>query len=102
MAACTPGIEIISRDRASAYAEAARRAAPGVVQVADRWHLLQNLSEALRYALEPHHRLLSQVAAQVTEADRPAPSTECPSPVENASATRRERSRERRHASINN
>lgn len=57
-----PGTEIISRDRASAYAEAARKAAPAAVQVADRWHLLRNLSEALRQTLEPHHRMLTLAA----------------------------------------
>lgn len=40
-----PGTEIISRDRGGIYAEAARRAAPHAVQIADRWHLLRNLSE---------------------------------------------------------
>ncbi len=50
-----PGVEIVSRDRASAYAEAARAGAPGAVQVADRWHLLRSLSEALEAALGPHH-----------------------------------------------
>jgi transposase len=58
-----PGTQIISRDRASAYAEAARRAAPKAVQIADRWHLLNNLSEALRTALEPHRRDMTQAAA---------------------------------------
>jgi transposase len=47
-----PGIEIVSRDRASLYAEAVDRAAPHAIQVADRWHLLRNLSEALAGAAE--------------------------------------------------
>lgn len=60
-----PGIEIVSRDRASLYAEAATRATPNAVQVADRWHLLRNLSEALVSALAPHHRAIDQAARAV-------------------------------------
>jgi transposase len=64
-----PGTEIVSRDRASAYAEATRRAAPQAVQIADRWHLMRNMSEALRTALEPHHRVLKHFASAYDLAD---------------------------------
>ncbi|GAC1359433.1 MAG: ISL3 family transposase [Ktedonobacteraceae bacterium] len=42
-----PSIEIISRDRASEYATAARKSASQAIQVADRWHLAKNLTESL-------------------------------------------------------
>jgi transposase len=42
-----PGIEIITRDRASSYSTAIDSISPNTVQVADRFHLLMNLSDAL-------------------------------------------------------
>jgi transposase len=67
------GTGVVSRDRASLYAQAATTAAPQAVQVANRWHLLHNLSEALFGALVPHHRLLVEAAlASASKTDAPA------------------------------
>lgn len=43
-----PKIRLVARDRASAYASAINTVLPNCVQVADRFHLLQNLLEHLR------------------------------------------------------
>jgi transposase len=58
-----PGVEIISRDRASCYSEGAKEGAPDAIQIADRWHLLKNLGDALKRMLEKHHAEL-RIAAK--------------------------------------
>jgi transposase len=37
-----PGIKIISRDRGGGYGEAVAKALPDAIQIADRWHLMEN------------------------------------------------------------
>jgi transposase len=49
-----PGIELVSRDRSSSYSQAATEASSKAQQVADRWHLLKNVREAIERLLERH------------------------------------------------
>jgi transposase len=73
-----PEIEIISRDRGDEYIKGATDGAPQAVQVADRWHLLVNLREALLRALDRHHALVLEAAKVVAarqESKRPAVET---------------------------
>lgn len=62
-----PGAEIICRDRASAYTKAVREAAPDALEVADRWHLLQNLCAAVEKTCHQHRNCLRKHAEQATE-----------------------------------
>jgi transposase len=48
-------------DRAKAYKEGASRGCPEAIQVADRFHLLQNLAQMLEVVLNQHRTLLKNV-----------------------------------------
>jgi transposase len=70
-----PEIEILSRDRWASFAEAATETVPRAKQVADRWHLLKNVREALERFLD---RYAGKIAAAFTV---PAPPVQAPAPT---------------------
>jgi len=95
-----PGVEIISRDRAGAYAEGATQGAPQALQVADRWHLLKNLSDALSRVLEQYRRALQQLTHPVCVAEPltdVATELESPARLSPAAAARVRQRREHRY-----
>jgi hypothetical protein len=57
-----PGVEVLSRDRSKAYKSAMDKAAPEALQVADRFHLVKNLSETLEIALGSYRAELKAAA----------------------------------------
>ena len=57
-----PEIRIVSRDRGGGYGEAAARALPEAIQVADRWHLMENASTAF---LDAVRRSMRQIRTAI-------------------------------------
>jgi transposase len=72
-----PELRILTRDRDAIYASVVREERPDVAQVADRWHLVQNLGKALRDLAERHpavveeKRLVHPPRAQQAPSARP-------------------------------
>jgi transposase len=74
-----PGVEVITRDRWAASAQAANEGAPKAKRVADRWHLLKNLREAVERVLDRLSPQITKLVRQTTPAEGTASS---PAPAE--------------------
>jgi transposase len=61
-----PGIRVVSRDRGGGYGEAAGKVLPGAVQVADRWHLMENASTAFLDAVRQSMRAIRATIGATT------------------------------------
>jgi hypothetical protein len=61
-----PGIKVVSRDRGGGYSEAAARALPEAIQVADRWHLMENASSAFLDAVRKSMRAIRSAIGSTT------------------------------------
>ncbi len=53
-----PSITIIARDRGAGFVQAATQGRPEAVQVADRWHLMENASAAFLGAIKQSMRMI--------------------------------------------
>jgi len=101
-------VEVITRDRSKAYADGARQGAPTATQVADRFHLLQNLAEALARMFNTHGPALQAVneARSRTPMTRPDGTVvvpipaASPSPMAQAQAAHSRSRRVARHEQI--
>ena len=75
-----PGVEVVSRDRSAAYAQAATEGASQAEQVADRWHLLKNLREAVERVLERHSTVVDAALKATETPTEPAQVAAVPEP----------------------
>jgi transposase len=69
--AAHPHVEVVSRDRGKTYIDGATSGTPQATQVADRWHIISNLGDAVETFLIRTHIGLSDGKASLEECQKP-------------------------------
>lgn len=90
------GIEIAVRDRASSYADALSTAVPEAIQVADRFHLVRNVGDALKEVVDRQSWALPEPAPLPVSVCVPEPAPEVtptPTPLPEQRLSRAQRRR---------
>ncbi|UAN34282.1 ISL3 family transposase [Enterobacter sp. JBIWA005] len=92
-----PEIQVVSRDRGGIYSMAAREGAPQARQVADRWHLLKNIGDALERMMYRHMPLIRLVASELSPKKSPEPESSVPVPTLRRPERLKQQTRNKRH-----
>ena len=62
-----PTVAVVCRDRSALYADGIRRGAPSAVQIVDRFHLVQNLRDAVETCLHDQQPALQAAAVRTAQ-----------------------------------
>jgi transposase len=68
-----PSVEVVGRDRSETYAAGVTAGAPEAIQVADRWHILKNLREAIEQELAQRRAQIARHTLDESQETKGAP-----------------------------